>query len=82
MYTQSDQQVLVLLDDYNTDNTIITTQSFLSHYLTQSDYLAADRQGQGDIRLTLTQSVIPNSNYAVMVSDLNCLKYFCLFFVL
>jgi hypothetical protein len=28
-----------------------------------------DRQGQGDTRLTLTQSVIPNSNYVIMVSD-------------
>jgi hypothetical protein len=33
-------------------------------------------------RLTLTPSVIPNSNYVSMVSDWNCLKYFCLFFVL
>jgi hypothetical protein len=30
-------------------------------------------------RLTLTPSVIPNSNYVIMVSDWNCLKYFCLF---
>jgi hypothetical protein len=46
-----------------------------------SDCLAADRQGQGDTRLTLTPSVIPNSNYyyVTMVSDLNCLKYFCVF---
>jgi hypothetical protein len=42
----------------------------------------ADRQGQGDNRLTLTPSIIPNSNYVIMVSDWNCLKYFCLFFVL
>jgi hypothetical protein len=27
-------------------------------------------------RLTLTPSVIPNSNYVIMVSDLNCLKFF------
>jgi hypothetical protein len=40
---------------------------------------AADHQGQGDIRLTLTPSVIPNSNYVNMVSDWNCLKYFCVF---
>jgi hypothetical protein len=53
-------------DDYNTE-----------YYLTQSDCLAADRQGQGDTRLTLSPSVIPNSNY---VSDWNCLKYFCFFF--
>jgi hypothetical protein len=28
--------------------------SFLPHYLAQSDFLAADRQGQGDTTLTLT----------------------------
>jgi hypothetical protein len=32
-----------------------------------------------DARLTLTPSVIPNSNYVIMVSYRNCLKYFCLF---
>jgi hypothetical protein len=42
---------------------------FLSHYLAQSDCLAADRQGQGETRLTLTPSVIPNFNYVIMVSD-------------
>jgi hypothetical protein len=52
------------------------------YYLAQSDCLAADRQGQGDIRLTLTPSVIPNSNYIIMVSDWNCLKYVCVFFLL
>jgi hypothetical protein len=41
--------------------------------------LAADRQGQGDTRLTLTPSVIPNSNYVITVSDRNSLKYFCVF---
>jgi hypothetical protein len=30
-------------------------------------------------RLTLTPSVIPNSNYVIMVTDWNCLKYFCVF---
>jgi hypothetical protein len=39
----------------------------------------ASLQGQGDTRLTLTPSVIPNSNYLIMVSDLNCLKYFRVF---
>jgi hypothetical protein len=29
--------------------------------------------------LTLTPSVIPNSNCVIMVSDWNCLKYFCVF---
>jgi hypothetical protein len=43
--------------------------SFLPHYLAQSDCLVADRQGQGDTRLTLTPSVTPNSNYVIMVSD-------------
>jgi hypothetical protein len=33
-----------------------------------------------DTRLTLTPSLMPNSNYVIMVSDLNYLKYFCLFF--
>jgi hypothetical protein len=54
-------------------------KSFLPHYLAQSDCLAAYRQGQGDTRLTITSSVIPNSNYVIMVSDSNCLKYFCVF---
>jgi hypothetical protein len=30
-------------------------------------------------RLTLTPYVLPNSNYVIMVSDWNCLKYFCVF---
>jgi hypothetical protein len=53
--------------------------SFLPHYLAQSYCLAADRQGQGDTRLTLTPSVITNSKYATMVSDWNCLKCFVCF---
>jgi hypothetical protein len=32
-----------------------------------------------DTKLTLTPSVIPNSNYVIMVSDWNCLKYFACF---
>jgi hypothetical protein len=32
-------------------------------------------------RLTLTPPSIPDSNYIIMVSDWNCLKYFCLFFL-
>jgi hypothetical protein len=51
----------------------------LSQYLAQSDGLAADRQGQEGTRLTLTPSVITNSNYVITVSDWNCLKYFCVF---
>jgi hypothetical protein len=45
-------------------------------------FIDTDRPGQGDTRLTLTPSVIPNANYVIMLSDLNCLKYFCVFFVL
>jgi hypothetical protein len=59
----------------STDNTIITKHVFLASLLAQSDFLAADRQGQGDARLTLTPSVIPNSNCVIMLSDWNCLKY-------
>jgi hypothetical protein len=58
---------------------MITIQSFLPHYLAQPDCLAADRQDQGDTKLTLTPSLIPNSNYVIIVSDLNCLKYVCIF---
>jgi hypothetical protein len=55
----------------------------LHHYLAQPDCLAADRQGQGDTRLTLTPSVIPNSNYVITVSDwLFKMLYFCVFFML
>ena len=35
-------------------------------------------QDQGDTRLTLMPPVIPNSNYVIMISDWNCLKY-CIF---
>jgi hypothetical protein len=54
---QSDQKVSVHL--------MITIQKVTSNV--QS--LAANRQGQGDTRLTLTPSVVPNSNYVIMVSD-------------
>jgi hypothetical protein len=43
---------------------------------------SASLKGQGDTSLTLTPSVIPNSNYVITVSDCNCLKYFCMLFVL
>jgi hypothetical protein len=66
IYIQGDQKVYVYLIK-------------IPHYLAQSDCLAADRQGQRDTRFTLTPSVIPNSNYGIMVSDWNCLKYFCFF---
>jgi hypothetical protein len=53
--------------------------SFLPYYFAQFDCLEADHQGQGDTRLSLTPSVIPISNYVIMASDWNCLKYFYLF---
>jgi hypothetical protein len=36
---------------------------------------------QRNIRLTLTPSVIPNSNYVIMVSDWNFIKCFYVFFL-
>jgi hypothetical protein len=41
----------------------------IPHNLAKSDCLAADRQGQGDTRLTLTPSFIPNFKYVIIVSD-------------
>jgi hypothetical protein len=41
----------------------------MPHYLARSDCMAADRQGQRDTRLTLTPSVIPNSNYVIVVTE-------------
>jgi hypothetical protein len=55
VYIQGDQKVSVHL--------------MITIHLAQPDCLAADRQGQRDTRLTLTPSVIPNSNYIIMVSD-------------
>jgi hypothetical protein len=63
-------------------NWLLHYTSLLPYYLAQSDCLAVDRQGQGYARLALTPSGIPNSNYVIMVIDWNCLKYFCVFFVL
>jgi hypothetical protein len=56
--------------------------SFLPHDLAQSDCLGAECPGQRGTRPTLTPSVITNSNYVIMVSDWNCLKYFCVFFAI
>jgi hypothetical protein len=39
------------------------------YYFARPDGLAVGRQGQGETKLTLTPSVIPNSNYVIMVSD-------------
>jgi len=43
-----------------------------------SNVRSVPRLGQGDTRLTLTPSVVPNSNYVVVVGDGKCLKY-CFF---
>jgi hypothetical protein len=51
-------KILSAPDYYNTES-----------YLAQSDCLAANRQGQVDTSITLTPSVIPNSNYVIVVSD-------------
>jgi hypothetical protein len=70
MSSEGSMKVKIILDLYRvikkslcTDDTIIKHTSFLLHYLAQFDCLTADRQGQGDTRLT------PNSNYVIMVSD-------------
>jgi hypothetical protein len=67
---QGDQKVSV--------HPMITKHVFLASLL-GSICLAADRQGQGDTRLTLSPSVIPNSNYVIMVRDWNCLKHIYVF---
>jgi hypothetical protein len=71
-------QVLVQGDQKFSVHLMITVRTL--GYLAQFDCLASDRQSQGNTRLTLTLSVIPDCNYVMMVSDWNCLKYFCLFF--
>jgi hypothetical protein len=62
------------------DNTSNTTHVFLASLLGLIWLLGNQPPGPGDTRLTLTPSVIHNSNYVIMVSDRNCLKYFCVFF--
>jgi hypothetical protein len=54
--------------DVQDDPKVSVHTSFLPHYLAQTDCLAADRQGQGDTRLTLTPPVISYYNYVIMVS--------------
>jgi hypothetical protein len=46
------------------------TNNFKSVHRQSPNCLAADRQSQGDTKLTLTQSVIPNSNYVIMVTEI------------
>jgi hypothetical protein len=70
IHIQGDQKVSVHL--------MITIQKVTSNFQSAP----TNFQGHGDTKLTLTLSVIPNSNYVIMVSELNCLKYFCVFFVL
>jgi 6-phosphogluconolactonase/glucosamine-6-phosphate isomerase/deaminase len=41
----------------------------LQKVFVQSVCLTAHHQDQGDTRLTLTSSVIPNSNFVIMASD-------------
>jgi hypothetical protein len=68
VYIQSDQNFSVHVRS-STNNTIITTQSSLPHYMGQYGCIASDRQDQGDTRLRLTPSVILNYNYIIMVRD-------------
>jgi hypothetical protein len=71
VYIPQHTETHVPLGTYTLQQIIPLSQhtSFLPHYLAQSDCLVTDRQGQGETRLTLTPSVIPNSNYVIMVSD-------------
>jgi hypothetical protein len=57
----------------------VTTHVFLASLLGSIWLLCSWPPGQGDTRLTLTPSVTPNSNYVIMASDWNCLKYFSVF---
>jgi hypothetical protein len=77
LYTGWSKVSVHLMTTIQIDASNVQSSNF--HYLTKSDCLAADRQCQGDTRLTLTPSVIHNSNYVIMVSDWNCLTYFCVF---
>ena len=69
----------------STDNTIMTTThlSYLTTWLnvtlssTTTDLTALQltARARGDTRHTLTPSVIPNSNYVIMVGDWSCLTH-------
>jgi hypothetical protein len=67
-YIQSDQNFSVHVRS-SKNNTIITTQSSLPHYMSQYGRMAGDRQDQGDTRLRLTPSVILNCNYIIILRD-------------
>ena len=54
-----------------------TRLSFLTTWLNLTVWQPTAR-ARGDTRLALMPSVIPNSNYVIMVGDWNCLKY-CIF---
>jgi hypothetical protein len=67
--------------DYDTESlSIVQNVPRQSPDIDTPNCFLEDRQGQGDTRLTLSPSVIPNSNYVIMVSDWNFLKCFCVFF--
>ena len=67
-YIQGDQKVSVHL--------MITIQKVTSNFQSvPRQSLDIYWHGLGDTRLTLTPSVIPNSNYVIMVGDWNGLKY-------
>jgi hypothetical protein len=80
---QGDQKSLCtwLLQYRKLQVTFSVSPASLQTFIGMPSCLAADRQGQGDTWLKLTPSVIRNSNY-VMVCDWNCIKFFCMFFVL
>jgi hypothetical protein len=68
--------------DYDTESlSIVQNVPRQSPDIDTPNCFLEDRQGQGDTRLTLTPSVIPNSIHVIVVSDWNLLKYFCVFFV-
>jgi hypothetical protein len=73
VHIQGDQKVCVQL--------IITIQILTSKVAPcQSPDIYCHAELFSTARLTLTPSVIPDSNYVVMVSNWKCLKYYCVFF--
>jgi hypothetical protein len=66
MYIQGDQNVSVYLI---TVQKVTSNAQSVPRQSPGSDCLAADRQGQGDTRFTITLYFTPNSNNVIMVSD-------------
>jgi hypothetical protein len=66
-HTQSDHKVSVHLM-ITIEKVTSNVQSVLRKSPNIQLSLLGSRPGQGDTRLTLTPSVIPNSNYVIMVS--------------